>query len=349
MIFLSSAPLYPWVMNYLGEKSISDKLFTFDYNVWFERKNWFMFALTMAGMAITQVLISLDASSTLLMIYSVCSSVVCCCLQFYALPAPLAKVNLFMFTSTALYVNLQGAMDYWYTADNDCVPGGPDFSFTYYQTLGQSVGVLAGFVGLWIFQTFMSNARFRSVYFVATGLKCLASITDYIILMRWNVAAGIPDRFLYLLGDSIIYPIVSMTSHMPSIILTCKLCPGNVESTAYSLLCAFGNYGGVLSRGIGVYLQDAFNIHLKDKSQIGRVADGEEPVLCTYDNLPLLVLIGHCLLPSISIILAKILIPDARLQDSLEHLHENKNNAEVTEEFMRPEGDISLELVKNEV
>jgi hypothetical protein len=35
----------------------------------------------------------------------------------------LAKCNFYMFLSTVLYVNIGGAQDFWFTADEHCVPG----------------------------------------------------------------------------------------------------------------------------------------------------------------------------------------------------------------------------------
>jgi hypothetical protein len=56
------------------------------------------------------------------------------------LPRMLAFCNIYMFLAHVLYINLSGALDYWYTADEDCVPHGPHFDYTYYITYTTIVG-----------------------------------------------------------------------------------------------------------------------------------------------------------------------------------------------------------------
>jgi len=310
MFILSAIPMWPWLLNYIGEEIKSGSCLKFDYDVWILRKKWFLFAVLMSIMSGIQILLSMVYSSTVLVVFSLLSSIINCTLQFKALPSQLSKVNIFMFCTEALYINLSGAMDYWYTANPECVRDGPHFSFTYFQTLGQSVGIIAGLFGLWAFQSCFSSVKYRTMFCVATLMKCFASITDFIIVKRWNIGWGMPDRILYLLGDSIVYPIVSMLSHMPAVMLTCELCPKNVESTAYALLAAFGNYGGVVSRHVGVYLLELFSVSIKgDKPE----ADINENETCQYDSLPHLIIIGHCILPMTTMILARFLIPDARM------------------------------------
>jgi len=309
MFILSLVPIWPWILNYLGEETKSSACLEVDYEVWIQRKKWFLFAIMMSLMGGTQVVLSMIYSPTILVVFSVVSSILNCTLQFKALPYQLSKVNIFMFCTEALYINLSGAMDYWYTANPECVRDGPNFSFTYFQTLGQSVGIIAGLFGLWLFQSCFNSVKYRTLFCAATLLKCFASITDFIIVKRWNITWGVPDRILYLLGDSILYPIITMASHMPAVMLTCELCPPNVESTAYALLAAFGNYGTVVSRHVGVYLLDRFKVTIKGDIN----PEIKENYACHYDSLPQLIIVGHCILPMTTMILARFLIPDARI------------------------------------
>ena len=43
-----------------------------------------------------------------------------------------------------------------YTADEDCVPGGPHFDYTYYITYTTIVGAVSGLVGVAIFQVIVA-------------------------------------------------------------------------------------------------------------------------------------------------------------------------------------------------
>ena len=40
---------------------------------------------------------------------------------------------------------------------------------------------------------------------------------------RWNVAWGIPDKWFYLVGDTILEPIVLMMAFMPGTVLISKM------------------------------------------------------------------------------------------------------------------------------
>jgi hypothetical protein len=112
--------------------------------------------------------------------------------------------------SQALYVNIGGASDYWFTADATCVPGGPAFSFTYYITTASVIGSIAGMVGVSLFQMFLSRGTYRAAFCTTLGLKLLASLFDLFIVRRDNIRFGIPDKVAFLLGDAIIASIIGM-------------------------------------------------------------------------------------------------------------------------------------------
>jgi hypothetical protein len=62
-------------------------------------------------------------------------------LAYVWLPPTQRACNLYMFASSMLYVNIQGALDYWNTADETCVPGGPHFNYMMYVTLAHVVAL----------------------------------------------------------------------------------------------------------------------------------------------------------------------------------------------------------------
>ena len=65
-----------------------------------------------------------------------------------------------------LYISTDGAVDYWFTADEKCVPNGPHFDLAYYLTYTQIVGAVAGVFGILIFQNVMRDWTFRSCFWV---------------------------------------------------------------------------------------------------------------------------------------------------------------------------------------
>ena len=83
----------------------------------------------------------------------------------------MAKANTYLFLTQSTYLLIPGAIDYFYTAlppagcaaDAKCaasgcyVNDGPHFSSTYYLTVSQILASLAGYVGVTLFQTFLST------------------------------------------------------------------------------------------------------------------------------------------------------------------------------------------------
>ena len=64
-----------------------------------------------------------------------------------------------------LYINVGGAQDFWFTADAKCVPGGPGFDYTYYNTYTSVVGAFTGWFGIVIFQVLFFFSRSGELYY----------------------------------------------------------------------------------------------------------------------------------------------------------------------------------------
>jgi hypothetical protein len=122
-------------------------------------------------------------------------------------------------------------------------------------------------------------------------MQVVASAFDLLIINRYNIAWGIPDKWFYMFGDAIIGPAIGMFAFMPAVVLTSKLVPKGLESTTYALLAGFQNFGGIVSSQLGIFATEYFGI----------VTDEEKG--CNFENLSMLVAVCHCALP----LLAKIL------------------------------------------
>lgn len=226
-----------------------------------------------------------------------------CILGHLWLPRTLKKANLYMFLSSMLYVSLPGALDYWFTAEEECVPGGPHFSFTYYVTYASLVGSLAGGVGVAMFQTFLSRGNFRTAFWTTCLVKLAASAFDIFIVLRLNKRFGIPDKLAFMMGDAVILQVAATLDFMPAVVLTSKVCPKGMESSVYALLASYQNLGSNVSRTLGVALISMLGIKTK--------------VPCDFTNLPKAILIAHVLLPLLVFPLVFVLIPNAKMTDNL--------------------------------
>jgi folate/biopterin transporter len=270
----------------------------------------FGLALAMAVAALAMAVANMFGSQLEQSITALSCSVVLCGLGFFCLPDALAKANVYMFLTQALSLSTAGASDYFYMADADCLPGGPNFSYSYYTSFTTAIAALCSIAGVALFQRVFSYWDFRPVFWVTTTIKVTASLIDIIIVKRWNLLyLGVSDKAFYLLGDAIIAQLCLTLEFMPAVVLTSKLCPKHVEATIYALLAGFQNFGQQVARTGGIAVMEIFEIKAE------RGPDGEA---CNFTGLPALLLWSHTLLPLLTIPLTWWLIPKANMRDELQ-------------------------------
>eukprot|EP00290_Baffinella_frigidus_P011892 CAMPEP_0180150054 /NCGR_PEP_ID=MMETSP0986-20121125/21212_1 /TAXON_ID=697907 /ORGANISM="non described non described, Strain CCMP2293" /LENGTH=519 /DNA_ID=CAMNT_0022096899 /DNA_START=162 /DNA_END=1718 /DNA_ORIENTATION=- len=303
---LAASIILPVAWGYLGDEKVApEKRGKIDWALAREHPMIMAYCLTMAAAALGNAALDtiLFDWHKLQFVYAVGAAIALSVLAFRWLPKQIARCNFYMFLSSVLYVNLSGSQDFWFTADEKCVPGGPAFDYTYYNSYTWIVGAVTGWLGIVLFQATMSNWPFRRLFWVTTLLQVLASAFDLLIIARWNISVGISDKVFYMFGDAVIGPAVGMFAAMPALVLTSKLVPKGLESTVYALLAGFQNFGGVVSSQVGIYAV----------SVAGIKTTGE----CDFQNLGWLVFVCHCLLPLLAVPLTFILIPDMLMTDTI--------------------------------
>jgi MFS family permease len=199
---------------------------------------------------------------------------------------------------------LGSAMDFFYTASDRCVPGGPAFSYKYYVTYTGVVGAIFQLLATWIYQRWFSTWRFRSVLLMTSVLVGLAGLVDLVIVMRWNVTVlGLSDKATYILGEAIIENAVAMLYWIPSSAIISKVCPPNREATTFAFLAGVTNFASMTSSILGAAVFEAAGIDTT-------------PGQCNFQALPYLILACHILLPLITGISAAVLLVPNVLQDA---------------------------------
>ncbi len=202
------------------------------------------------------------------------------------------------------YWGLSGAMDYFYTASNECVPNGPHFSYEYYITWTGLIGALISFLGAFIYQALFGKSNIRTTLVITTIISGLFSCFDLIIVKRWNLAIGIPDKVMYMFGDAICYNLIDMLSYIPLMTLISKVCPEKLETTTYAFVSGISNLARILSYLIGSYAIQWFKI--------------STVVPCNFDYLWLLIIIGHIALGMLVLIpCIFLLIPNVKPTDNV--------------------------------
>ncbi|EKX44907.1 hypothetical protein GUITHDRAFT_109326 [Guillardia theta CCMP2712] len=286
---IAAQVMIPVALGWLSDPVQPASMRGFRWNKFKEHQKLFGLALCMALAALVQAIINLYFSKQIAV-----------------------QLGYTITVSAVLCVMAGGALDYWFTAEEECVPGGPHFDYTYYSTYVRIVGSIAAWAGVILFQAIMGNWRLRRIFWVSVVLRCAGGIFDILIVNRdigqdhvhGDLFCGSLHRMTGgKIGDAIIYEVCYTLNFMPAVVLTSKLCAKDLEATTYAMLAGFQNFGQQVSRTVGVFFITIFNIRT------------DAP--CSWDGLSLLIAVAHIFLPLLLVPLTFYLIPDLKITDDL--------------------------------
>eukprot|EP00667_Euglena_gracilis_P005817 EG_transcript_5859 len=307
--------IIPAYMNWLGDHAKQKPAFGFDWAILRQQRNLFLCSI---GLSVAVVVASacaiLQLSLARQAAVATCGAVLVAAAGVLYLPPGLWKPMLFMFISEALSIQANGFYDNFYldaatpeeaaqTGFPVCVDC-PHFSTTFYVTvLGIWDSVFMVF-GLWLFNDWMPNWTYRKALFLTQVATTLSLLLDIIQLERWNTRWGVPDTVFMVLKHAV-QNTVATAHFMPSTVLISKLCPEGVESTVFSLLAGFSNFGMTIAAFLGAYALELIGL--------GDIGSGE---VDEFRYTWVAVVLNACT-PLLSLLFLPWLIPDARLTDLL--------------------------------
>ncbi len=121
------------------------------------------------------------------------------------------------------------------------------------------VSSLAMLIGVWLFQRFFREARFRRIFGWMILISTVLGMTSLILVTHTNRAWGISDEW-FSLGDNLVLVVAGQLSMMPVLILAARLCPRGIEATFFALLMSIWNCAGSLSHEFGALLTHALHV-----------------------------------------------------------------------------------------
>lgn len=154
---LAAQIILPSLRGWLPEKKLAREERGINTSIISAQPRLFILAIAMAVAALGMALVNLFSTRLVQSLYAIAAATSLCVLGFICLDRGLAMANLYMFLTNALYISTDGALDFFYTADEDCVPGGPAFSYTFYVTWANVLGSSMAIAGVAIFQRTMSG------------------------------------------------------------------------------------------------------------------------------------------------------------------------------------------------
>ncbi len=211
----------------------------------------------------------------------------------------IANVALYQILAQASRISFSSALDFFFTANPTCLPGGPAFSYKFYITIGGLVGACASLSMVFIYELLFSKWKFRSVILFATFLSGCGGLFDFIAVKRWNLLVGVPDWVMFLLGEEVIHSIVDTFYWIPSSSIIGKVCPKGFEASTYAYLAGVSNFGRMISVIMGAWVLEFFNI-----------TTVEGTTHCNWVGLEYLILGGHVILMLVVGLPISFLIPN---------------------------------------
>lgn len=221
-----------------------------------------------------------------------------------AFPPMIARIATYRVLATLARPSIGSAMDYFYMASPDCLPGGPNFSYAYYMTAAGLVGSVTALAGVFIYQRVLSNLTFRAVIVVTTVLGAVIGASDLFLVLRINVKLGIPDKTAYMVGEAVMEPLIGMLNYMADSTLLSKAVPHGMEGSAYAFMAGLSNYAYMISELSGALMFETAGVRTN--------------VPCDFRSLWWLVLLCHVGLPAVGGIPAALaLIPRVGQREEL--------------------------------
>lgn len=267
----------------------------------------FYVAVIISGCACVALVLNLQSWKGYSIIFTVGAIVVLGGTFWHWLSRRLALCAMFFFADRILHVQIAGAVNFYYVAPPSCVPDGPHFDYTYFCTYTAILGAVGCWFGIYAFQKWFKGWSARNVFWVTSCVRILAALFDYVIVRRLNVAIGIPDKVMFLLGDAIVYHLLLTLSVMTTSLTIARSCPPKRESTVYAIVSGVANLGSTCSKMMGAVAIQLAGIQMKESAPGG----------CDFKGLPNLILAAQCALPITCIPLAYFMLPKEAMNSAV--------------------------------
>jgi hypothetical protein len=88
-------------------------------------------------------------------------------------------------------------------------------------------------LGATFYDKYLGVLPLRQVFFWTCALQPLASLTDVVLVNRWNVAVGLDDHF-FGGAATIVKMLVATLYSVSTYALVGRICPASVEATLFS-------------------------------------------------------------------------------------------------------------------
>ena len=82
-----------------------------------------------------------------------------------------------------------------------------------------------------LYQKLFARWRFRSAIATSILAGVVAATADIIVINRWNIDIGIPDKVFYMFGNGILGPFIVTLQYFPIDTICSKMTPPGMGSS----------------------------------------------------------------------------------------------------------------------
>jgi len=297
-LVLCCTPIAPILLGFIPEKKRVNAPIVLLDTLRLRRQWRIVLVVILTGIsAPAMAAISALASKWLGLLFSVIVLILACLGAIFAFEERIIwRVVLYQVLTQVSRVSFSSALDFFFTADEACLPGGPHFSYKFYITTTGIARGVASVLTVIIYQFLFSRWKYRNVLLFTTILSGVGGIFDFIIVKRWNLTWGISDAVFFIIGDDVIHSCVDILNWIPSSSIIGKVCPENMESSTYAFIAGISNFGSMVAVISGALITEWAGVQSTDT--------------CNWVPLPWLILGGHITLMLCVSIPACFLIPN---------------------------------------
>ena len=121
------------------------------------------------------------------------------------------------------------------------------------------------------YQAFLSQWESRSLISIIIFLEILGAVCDLGIVLRWNVALGIPDLAWAALGSVAIQFFTMGFNFLIPYILVSKITPAHVEATVFAFASMVINVAWPMGRLMGTVWNRLFKVDAENMENLDQL------------------------------------------------------------------------------
>lgn len=333
IVILAFSPLIPTLVGFLPEKKNREEPIRFmsvDKELFLKYRSVIIVVMFSGVSSIIVAILAMFDIKTLTIISAFFLLVASIVGAYMSFPRVIAHVALYLSVTKIAKPSMATALDFFFTADAECFPGGPNFSFKYYIMYTGIISACFALFAIWLYQIWLSGWRIRSVLIFTTCLDAFGGLSDFLIVTRFNLTLGINDHVFYIFGQAILETIVNILYWIPSSILISKVCPKGIEAITYAFLASVSNFSTMVSGLLGAIIFNSAGVKK-----------------CNFDNLWWLILCFHILSPLVISIPISFIIPNQSQDSEMIDADDNvTNEIRIIKEKM--DEDVELSTFSNE-